>query len=336
VRPAFIFERAVLGNVVGAWASQRFSIPYIVEYNGSEISMKRSFAGSSYQHEDMLQLAEEVAFRQATLVSVVSEHVASDVEKRGVPRERIFVNPNAVDLDAYRPPTPLERQSIRAELGFSDADRVVGFIGTFGGWHGIDVLAAALPEIMSVAPSVRMLLIGDGNLKQLVSKAVVEHGLADRVVDAGRVEQTRGAELLKACDVLVSPHSSHMIDSPFFGSPTKLFEYMAMGTGIVASDLEQIGKVLAPALKVSEAALDSITVRDERAILCRPGSVEEFVAGVRALVLRPELAHALGRNARQAAERYYSWDQHVRNLWLHLLGRSPEGYATDWANRSSS
>jgi glycosyltransferase involved in cell wall biosynthesis len=336
MRPTYIFERAVLGNVVGAWASQKFGIPYVVEYNGSEISMKRSFADSSYQHEDMLLLAEQVAFRQATIISVVSEHVASDVEKRGLPRERIFVNPNAVDLDAYKPAAETERRAIRAELGFGDSHIVVGFIGTFGGWHGIDVLAAALPQIVGIDAAVRVLLIGDGNLKHLVHAAIVAHRLEDQVVDVGRVEQTRGARLLKACDVLVSPHSSHMVDSPFFGSPTKLFEYMAMGVGIVASDLEQIGKVLAPAASAADVERESFAVTDERAILCQPGSVDEFVAGVRALVRRPQIGVALGRNARSAAERYYTWDQHVRNLWLRVLGRVPEGYATDWASNARS
>ena len=52
--------------------------------------------------------------------------------------------------------------------------------------------------------------------------------------------QAEGARLLKACDIFVSPHNSHMVDSKFFGSPTKVFEYMAIGGGIVASDLEQI------------------------------------------------------------------------------------------------
>ena len=69
----------------------------------------------------------------------------------------------------------------------------------------------------------------------------------------GRVPQAEGARLLKACDLYVSPHNTHMVDSRFFGSPTKIFEYMAMAGGIVASDLEQIGEVLSPALRVDRS-----------------------------------------------------------------------------------
>src|SRR4029077_9812912 len=133
---------------------------------------------------------------------------------------------------------PAVKHTIRAELGFRDSDRVVGFSGTFGGWHGVDVLAAAIPLICAQVPEAKFLLIGDGNFKHLVDTAVREHGLENRVVSAGRVPQGRGAQLLKACDVYVSPHNRHMVDGKFFGSPTKLFEYMAMAGGIVASDLE--------------------------------------------------------------------------------------------------
>ena len=80
-----------------------------------------------------------------------------------------------------------------------------------------------------------------------------------------------GARLLKACDIYVSPHNTHMVDGRFFGSPTKIFEYMAMGGGIVASDLEQIGEVLSPALRVGDLSSGDLTVADQRSVLCTPG-----------------------------------------------------------------
>src|SRR5690606_35841420 len=108
-------------------------------------------------------------------------------------------------------------------------------------------------------------------------------GLESRVKDCGRVPQAEGARLLGAADIFVSPHSSHMVDSRFFGSPTKLFEYMAYGTGIVASDLEQIGEVMRPA--ITAASLNGVrpVVTNERGILCKPGDVGEFVKAVNTL-----------------------------------------------------
>jgi glycosyltransferase involved in cell wall biosynthesis/ubiquinone/menaquinone biosynthesis C-methylase UbiE len=319
LRPAYIYERMCLGNSAGALLSAEFDVPYILEYNGSEISMRRSFEGAGYVYEAEYLETEALAFEQATLVSVVSAEIRTSLVARGVDPSKIVVNPNGVDLEAYAPAPPVQRDEIRRGLGFDGSDRVVGFTGTFGGWHGIDVLSEAIPRICREAPNAKFLLIGDGHFKRLVDRAVQSYGLERQVLSMGRVAQVEGARLLKACDIYVSPHSTHMIDSKFFGSPTKLFEYMALGGGIVASDLEQIGQVLSPALTPDEAAAGAEVSR-ERAVLCEPGDVDQFVRAVVALVRQPDLARALGRNAHEAARDHYSWTRHVANLWLFLAG----------------
>lgn len=322
LRPAYIYERLCLGNYAGALLSRELGIPYLVEYNGSEISMRRSFDGVGYAYEREYLQAEALAFRQATMISVVSEEVKASLVARGVDAEKILVNPNGADLAAYAPAESAEKAAIRTELGLDPERPVVGFTGTFGGWHGIDVLAAALPRICARRPDVQFLLIGDGNYKHLIDHAVREHRLGDRVRAVGRVPQAEGARLLKACDLYVSPHSSHMVDSRFFGSPTKIFEYMAMAGGIVASDLEQIGQVLSLALRPTDLRDPDVAAGEARAVLCRPGDVDEFVEGVVGLLARPDLWPVLGRNARRAVEQHYSWSRHVARLWAFLAGEA--------------
>jgi ubiquinone/menaquinone biosynthesis C-methylase UbiE len=146
------------------------------------------------------------------------------------------------------------------------------------------------------------------------------------------VPQDEGARLLKACDLYVSPHSSHMVDGKFFGSPTKIFEYMAMAGGIVASDLEQIGEVLSPALRPPDLARPDLTVADQRAVLCSPGNVDEFVAAVVGLARRRDVACALGRNARQAVTDHYSWRHHVSRLWTFVAGLPGDSGAPEVAS----
>lgn len=311
---AYIYERICLGNFVGARLSQELGIPYIVEYNGSEISMRRSFDSGDFEQERFFLKAEEAAFKQATLISVISGPVRDDLLRRGIPGEKILVNPNGVDLHAYAPGDANTRALLRRELGFKPSDRVVGFIGTFGGWHGIDVIAEALPLLCQRDENIRFLLIGDGNFKHLIDDSIRRHNLDSRVICTGRVPHQRGAKLLGACDIYASPHSSHMVDSRFFGSPTKLFEYMAMGGGIVGSDLEQIGEVLSPALHAASLS-QSFLVDRERSILCTPGAVEEFVEAVVFLARHPDICAALGQNAREAAVTEFSWRNHIERLW---------------------
>ncbi|MBX9903480.1 MAG: glycosyltransferase [Burkholderiales bacterium] len=328
-RPVYIYERLCLGNYAGARLSQEFSIPYIVEYNGSEISIMRSFTGNGYAHEDIYLLAEATAFRQATVISVISDAVRDDVLKRGIDPRKILVNPNGADLDTYKPANPKDKNALRRKLGFTNEDRVIAFTGTFGGWHGIDVLAEAIPAICQQAPEARFLLIGDGHYKHLVDSQVRQHGLEGRVHCTGRVPQEEGALLLGAADIFVSPHSRHMVDSRFFGSPTKLFEYMAMGGGIVASDLEQIGEVLSPALHADALPCDASGIRDERAVLCKPGALDEFVTATLFLVRHPDISETLGKNARNAAESEYSWTNHVERLWSFIREHNNQNSASD-------
>lgn len=321
VRPRYIYERLCLGNYAGARLSRELAVPYLVEYNGSEISMMRSFSGKGYTHEKVYLAAEHAAFQQATAISVISDAVRDDVLKRGIAPSKILVNPNGVDVDVYVPPSPAKRQAVRRELGFEPQHVVICFTGTFGGWHGVDVLAAAIPEVLGAVPDARFLLIGDGNHKPLVDEAVRSRGLEALVKCTGRVPQAEGARLLAAADIFVSPHASHMVDSRFFGSPTKIFEYMAMGGGIVASDLEQIGQTLAPGLDARHLPAGPANVGHERAILCKPGDLEGFIAGVLYAARFPQVAAVLGRNARAAAIEHYSWRSHVGRLWEFLYER---------------
>jgi glycosyltransferase involved in cell wall biosynthesis len=318
-RPAYVYERVVLGSFAVARLCQELGIPYIAEYNGSEISLGRSFGSTGYVYERDLLRIEDFVFRAATLIVVVSKHIKGDLMRRGIDPARILGNPNGGDPEIYAPGTPEERAAIRGALGFKAEDRVVGFCGTFGGWHGIDVLAAAIPKICAANPNARFLLIGDGNFKHLVDETVAKHGLSSRVISVGRTTQADGARYQKACDVLVSPHSRNMVDSPFFGSPTKLFEYMGYGVGIVASDLEQIGEVLSPALRPEEVGTKS--VQAERGVLCRPGDVDDFVAGVSRLVEAGNVSTALGANARKALLDHFTWSSHVDRICLALSGR---------------
>jgi glycosyltransferase involved in cell wall biosynthesis len=311
LKPAYIYERLCLGNFVGAKLSHELGVPYLVEYNGSEVSMHKSFGGTSFIYEGTYLKIEEAAFRQATAISVVSEVIKDSLVSRGVDQNKILVNPNGVDINAYRPSEPAEKETLRAGLGFSSQDRVIGFIGTFGGWHGIEILAAALPIICEKAPNARFLLIGDGTFKHLIDEQVRSNKLGNRVRLVGSIPQQDGARMLKACDIYVSPHSAHMVDSRFFGSPTKIFEYMAMGGGIVASELEQIGTVLSPGLRASDLLNPSLSITDQRSVLCKPGDLDQFVNAVLYLINNPPACQLLGKNARKAAANEFTWEKHV-------------------------
>ena len=314
--PDVIYYRLGIGGWSGVTLAQRLGIPLIVEYNGSEVWVSRNW-GRGLRFERLAQQAEDAALMAADLITVVSDPLADELRERNVAAERIVVHPNGVDAAVFDPDRfSLEsRLRIRQEAGIPLDALVCTFVGTFGRWHGIDVLAATIrhlardPEWMS-RHRVHFLLVGDGAQMSLARRELAD--VASCVTMTGLRPQHETPGWLAASDVLLSPHVPNADGSRFFGSPTKLFEYMAMARPIVASALEQIADVLRPAFTASALPRAArVEVGDRVAVVTRPGSVDEFLAGVRFLVERPEMHAALGANARALAKARYTWDANV-------------------------
>jgi len=295
-RPSFVYQRLSLGSYAGVVAARRYGVPLVLEYNGSEVWVARNW-GRPLRYESLAQDAEDASLHHAQLVVTVSEALADEVRRRGVPAKRIVWHPNGVDAGLFAPErfAAGERLRLRSDYGISADATLVTFVGTFGRWHGVDILASAIRRAAEWAreANVRFMLVGDGLMMADVRREVA--GLDDLVVFAGLVPQAATRLYLAASDVLVSPHVPNEDGSPFFGSPTKLFEYMAAEKAIVASDLDQIGDVL----------------RDDLAILVRPGDADDLVRGVREAVGDPARRVTLGRRARRRVLDRYTWTHHV-------------------------
>jgi glycosyltransferase involved in cell wall biosynthesis len=125
---------------------------------------------------------------------------------------------------------------------------------------------------------------------------------------------------LAECDVLASPHVP-LEGQAFFGSPTKLFEYMAIGRPIVASALEQIAEVLE----------DGRTAR-----LVEPGNAAELAGAIEELLREPERALRLGTAARVEAERVHRWEDRSRSILDRLLGPDHAPFGMNGATRPTA
>jgi glycosyltransferase involved in cell wall biosynthesis len=208
--------------------------------------------------------------------------------------------------------------ALRAKFGLGGDSVVITFVGTFGQWHGVDILARAIRSLVDTSEAwlqqrrVHFLLIGDG-LKMSEVKTILSTDRCRRFATlVGLVPQHEAPSYLATSDVLVSPHVKNPDGTRFFGSPTKLFEYMAMGKGIVASDLDQIGEVLQDSLRVGRLPTSAPNGEETAlAVLGEPGSVEDLIGGVRFLVEQDLWREALGRNARREALTKYTWAHHV-------------------------
>ena len=226
------------------------------------------------------------------VVRAVSRRAAEMAVECGADPERVLVVPNAVDLANLPAPVGPPPTSDSPEIGW---------VGSFGPWHGAPILIEAMPLL----PEVRAVVIGEGAERSACMARAVTLGVNDRIEWTGALPHPEAVARLSRCDVLASPHVPSD-GQAFFGSPTKIFEYMAVGRPIVASRLEQLEEVLD----------DGRT-----AVLVRPGSVDDFARGVRQVLALPDRGHSVGVAARAEAEAHHTWDARARDLLGHLSRR---------------
>jgi glycosyltransferase involved in cell wall biosynthesis len=279
-----VYQRHERFSLAGAIVARMSGLPLFLEFNSpAELFHPRATVLTRQR-----QRCEDAALFSATRIFVVSEVAKALVLERAVPEERVIVNPNGVDFDRF---AAVSHRNVRRQIGFSDDEVVFGFVSSFIAFHGAAVLAEAFLEFAKTFPSARLLLIGDGDERPRVARILGDLVRKRRVVMTGRMPPSEVPHYLAACDALVSPHVPLPDGTPFFGSPTKLFEYMAAGRAIIASRLGQIENVL----------------DDNRtALLVDPGEPKALVAALKRLADNRDVRERLGRNA-QVKAREYTW-----------------------------
>ena len=235
---------------------------------------------------------EALVWRRANGYVTITEGLASELGERLGPRAGVVVVPDGVRLQSGtdRSTAPARR----------NAAPVVAYSGHLYAWKGVDILLDAIARL----PGVRGLVIGgherEPDLARVQSLAT-RLGIADRVQFTGLVPPSHVAGLLQSADVLVLPNPASAI-STRFTSPLKLFEYMAAGRPIVATDLPALREVL----------------RDgETAVLVTPGDATALAAGIQRVVTDAAFAARLASAARAAVDDY-TWDRRADRL-EHLL-----------------
>ncbi|PZU51802.1 MAG: glycosyltransferase, exosortase A system-associated [Thauera sp.] len=239
-------------------------------------------------------------------VTTICDGLRRDLVERGVPESKITVIPNAVDIDnfAYRVPAD---EALRAELGLS-GKRVLGFIGSFYAYEGLDLLLRALPAILRDAPDVAVLLTGGGPQEQNLKVLVQELGLQDHVKFTGRVPHAEVQRYYSLVDVLVYPrHSMRLTD---LVTPLKPLEAMAQGLLLVASDVGGHKEL----------------IRDgETGMLFRAGDADDLARSVLQLMSMQEHWPLMREAGRRYVETERNWTNSVsryRGVYGALLGQA--------------
>lgn len=248
-------------------------------------------------HEDSLRYKltralETWAVKRADAVTVICEGLRGDLAARGIPADKITVIPNAVDIDQFEVGGKAD-PGLKLKLGLGNS-RVLGFIGSFYAYEGLDLLIAALPAILKQMPDVKILLVGGGPQDAALKQQVMTLDLKDRVVFTGRVPHGEVNRYYDLIDVLVYPR--HPMRLTELVTPLKPLEAMAQGRLMVASDVGGHKELIQNGMT---------------GVLFRAGQADDLAGSVTALLRNPSSWDALKQRGRAFVETERNWTASV-------------------------
>lgn len=255
---------------------------------------------------------ESRAMRRAGHVTTICEGLRGDIVERGIPAEKVTVIPNAVDTATFTYRRPRDEE-LRRELGLEGAT-VLGFVGSYYAYEGLDLLIDAIPGIAQARPDVRVLLVGGGPQESALKARAQSLGISGKVLFVGRVPHADVQRYYSLVDVLAYPRLAMRLTE--LVTPLKPLEAMAQGHLLVASDVGGHREL----------------IRDgETGALFRAGSVEALTAAVLRLLAEPEIWDRMRASGRHFVESERNWRNSVlcyQPIYDRLVsGRSLQGAA---------
>jgi len=287
-RPVFIYERYSLFNVAGSIASRLTGIPLIVEVN-APLAFEMSSYGTLY-FKKFAQLIETWIINHSFRTIAVTQVLKNILIQNGAYKEKIEVMYNGVNIKDFQQP-PEEHEKDKETF-------IIGFIGWFKKWHGLEAVLDAMRDQQWNEKGIKLLLIGDGPAKNAIEEKVSQLNLADSVTITGAVARDKLVDILTQIDVAVQPSATS------YACPMKIIEYMAAGKAIVAPDQPNIRELLSDG---------------GNALLFKQDDWADFSSKINMLVNDRRQALKLGAAARETViTKDLAWDANARRV-LEML-----------------
>ncbi|HVW82862.1 MAG TPA: glycosyltransferase [Candidatus Paceibacterota bacterium] len=231
--------------------------------------------------------------RRADRIIATASGVMTDLAPLEIPQNRLAIEPNGVDLAVYT--TLPDADTTRARYKIAEGARLIGYTGSIGvhDWKGVDILL----EAARAAPPGWLFWLVGGEPKEVGE-------LRARYPDVrfeGYQAHAQIAAIQAACDILVLPNKSRDPASERYTSPLKLFEYMASGAPILASDLPSAREI----------------VSEEEVVFFTAGDATALCAGIAQIFADPEAARARAARARAKAGEH-TWSARARRIVYSL------------------
>lgn len=297
----------VLAALPALWAGRRLGIPVVYEVRAlwEDAAVDHGTTREGSVRYRLSKAMETWLLRRVDAVTVICQGLKDDLLSRGIAESRITVIPNAVDVADF-PLIGAADVGLQQQLGLAGAT-VLGFIGSFYGYEGLDTLLDAMPVILRSHSQARVLLVGGGYEEQRLKAQAARLGIADKVVFTGRVPHAEVQRYYSLVDLLVYPRKSMRLTNTV--TPLKPLEAMAQGRLLAASDV---------------GGHRELIQHERTGFLFRPDDPADLAATVLRVLSTPAAWPAVRAAGRQFVESERTWQNSVsryRGVYSGLLGR---------------
>lgn len=306
LRPDVIHAHSPVLNAVPAIrVGRKLGIPVVYEIRAfwEDAAVDHGNTQEGSLRYRLTRALETWAVKQADAVTVICEGLRGDLIARGITPDKITVIPNAVDIDQFSVGGQASPE-LKLKFGLGGS-QVLGFIGSFYAYEGLDLLLRALPHIQKQIPDVKVLLVGGGPQDAALRCLVCELDLKERVVFTGRVPHAEVNQYYDLIDILV--YARHPMRLTELVTPLKPLEAMAQGRLLVASDVGGHRELIQDG---------------QTGVLFRAGNAADLASKVVALMKHDQSWEGMQKNARKFVETERTWAASVvryRSVYGGLL-----------------
>jgi PEP-CTERM/exosortase A-associated glycosyltransferase len=289
-----------LNGLAASRAARQLGLPcvYEVRYYEEDAAVDRGKLKFNSPLYRLVRRLEAKALQRADRVVTICAALRDDLLARGVAAEKLFQVPNGVDTSAFAPsapdPTLLEKHGLQGCT-------VIGFIGSFYAYEGLEVLVDAFVRLLALRDDVKLLLVGEGEMEASLC-ARIPSGKREQFIFTGKVPHQQVKNYYSVADVLVYPRLSSRLTE--LTTPLKPLEAMAQERAVVGSDI---------------GGLRELIRHGETGLLVEPGSVESLNDSLAELVGDAARRNRLARQAREFVVRERAWERIVEG-YLDIYG----------------
>ena len=297
LRPDVLHAHSPVLNAIPAIrAGRKLGIPVVYEIRAfwEDAAVDHGTTTEGSVRYRVTRALETWALKRIDHAFTICEGLRRDIVERGIPAAKVTVIPNAVDVEGFQLSGAAD-PVLRRQLGLEGAT-VLGFVGSFYAYEGLDLLLDAFPALLHKRPELRLLLVGGGPQETNLKAQAQRLGVADKLIFTGRVPHSEVSRYYDQIDLLAYPRHSMRLTE--LVTPLKPLEAMAQGRLFVASDVGGHREL----------------IRDgETGTLFKAGSADALAAAVLDMLAHRERWPAMRAAGRHFVEDVRNWKNSVAN-----------------------